>query len=121
MTPTLRAQVMHEWRPFAPRGDWPPARAVASMDRLVPGVMKGLGLEQRLQQSRVFYLWPTIVGADIARHAQPVTLHKGVLGITVDHPIWLQELKRYHQDLLLQKIQKAIGPQAVRALSFRIG
>ncbi len=83
--------------------------------------MKKLGLEQRLQQSQVFYLWPQIVGNDIARHAQPVALRHGYLIIIVDHPIWLQELKRYHKDLMLQKIRAAIGPRAVKDLTFRIG
>lgn len=83
--------------------------------------MKGLGLEQRLHQSQVFYLWPDIVGADIAHHAQPVSLQNGRLIVAVDHPIWLQELSRYHKTLLLQKIQQRIGKKAVRDLVFRIG
>jgi predicted nucleic acid-binding Zn ribbon protein len=91
------------------------------MDKLVPMVMKGLGLEQRLQQSQVFFLWPQIVGADIARHAQPVSLRNKLLIIAVDHPGWLQELSRYHKPLLLQKVRERIGQTAVRDIVFRIG
>lgn len=120
MTPALRAKVFREWRPHAaPDSGVPPPPA--PVHQLVPGLMKKLGLEQRLQQSQVFYLWPDIVGADVARHAQPVSLRNGYLTIAVDHPIWLNELKRYHKDLLLQKIRAAIGPRAVKDLSFRIG
>jgi predicted nucleic acid-binding Zn ribbon protein len=112
---------MREWRPFT--GD-----AVASglkpadpTNKLVPLVMKQLGLEQRLQQSQVFYLWPNIVGSDIARHAQPVSLRNGLLVVAVDHPVWLQELSRYHKPLILQKVQERIGKKAVRDVCFRIG
>lgn len=91
------------------------------MDKLVPTVMKGLGLEQRLQQSQVFFLWPQIVGTDIARHAQPVSLRNKLLIIAVDHPGWLQELSRYHKPLLLQKVRERIGKTAVRDIVFRIG
>jgi predicted nucleic acid-binding Zn ribbon protein len=119
VTPSLRSQVLREWRPLAVT-DSADAKA-ASLNKLVPGVMKRLGLEQRLQQSQVFYLWREIVGADIAKHAQPISLRNGVLILVVDHPIWLQELSRYHKSLLIQKIKERVGKNAVRNLVFRIG
>ncbi|HUJ10086.1 MAG TPA: DUF721 domain-containing protein [Verrucomicrobiae bacterium] len=119
MTPALRRQVLHEWQPLS-SDVWAsfPAR---STDQLVPRVMKKLGLEQRLQQSQVFYLWPSIVGSDIARHAQPVSLKNRLLIVAVDHPVWLQELSRYHKPLILQRVQERVGPKTVRDIVFRIG
>ena len=120
MTPALRARVLREWQPY---GHWdPPARPAPALQQLVPGVMQRLGLAQRLQQSQVFHQWPAIVGADIAKHAQPVSLKNGLLVVAVDHPVWLQELARYHKPLLLQKIRDRIGkPTALRDIVFRIG
>ena len=91
------------------------------MSKIVPGVMKRLGLEQRLQQSQILYLWTEIVGSDIAKHAHPASLSKGILKVAVDHPIWLQELSRYHKKLLIQKIKERVGKNAVRDIVFRIG
>lgn len=118
MTPALRAQVLREWQPF---GISPNIPTGSPASELVPRVMKKLGLEHRLQQSQVFFLWPEIVGTDIARHAQPVSLRNGLLVVTVDHPVWLQELSRFHKPLLLQKVQGRIGKKAVRDICFRIG
>lgn len=118
MTPALRTQVLREWQPF---GTAVVGRPAASMDALVPGVLKGLGLEQRLQQSQVFFHWPEIVGKDIAAHAQPISLKNRLLIVGVDHPGWLQELSRYHKPLLLQKVRERIGKTAVRDIVFRIG
>lgn len=118
MTPALRARVLHEWQPFAINPNIPTGSPASE---LVPQVMKKLGLEQRLQQSQVFFLWSEIVGSDIARHAQPVSLRNGLLVVTVDHPVWLQELSRYHKSLMLQKVQGRIGKKAVRDICFRIG
>jgi predicted nucleic acid-binding Zn ribbon protein len=120
VTPSLRQQVLREWHPFAATEN-PGTNAAAALERIVPKVMKGLGLEQRLQQSQVFFLWPQIVGADIARHAQPVSLRNGILIVAVDHPVWLQELSRFHKPLLLQKVRERIGKKAVRDIVFRIG
>ena len=121
MTPALRAQVLREWRPFSGDAAASGPRPADPTNKLVPLVMKQLGLEQRLQQSQVFYLWANIVGSDIARHAQPVSLRNGLLVVAVDHPVWLQELSRYHKPLILQKVQERIGKKAVRDIHFRIG
>ena len=120
MTPTLRHRVLREWRPLF-SADEVSARSASCTDKLVPLVMKRLGLEQRLQQSQVFYLWPSIVGNDIARHAQPVSLRNRTLIVAVDHPVWLQELSRYHKPLILQRVQERVGPKTVRDIVFRIG
>ena len=110
--------MLREWQPFGVDPNLPTGSPAS---QLVPQVMKKLGLEQRLQQSQVFFLWPEIVGSDVARHAQPVSLRNGLLVVTVDHPVWLQELSRYHKPLMLQKVQERIGKKAVRDICFRIG
>ncbi len=120
MTPSLRAKVLHEWQPYTDLEAWSP-RAGISIPNLIPGVMKRLGLEERLRQSQVFHHWQSIVGDSIAIHAQPVSLRKGRLIITVDHPIWLQELSRSHKPLILEKVQQTIGKKTVREIVFRIG
>lgn len=121
MTPALRAQVLREWRPLHTAVDASVAQTANSTNKLVPLVMKQLGLEQRLQQSQVFHLWRDIVGSDIARHAQPVSLRNGLLIVAVDHPVWLQELSRYHKPLILQRVHERVGKKAVRDIAFRIG
>jgi predicted nucleic acid-binding Zn ribbon protein len=121
MTPALRAQVLREWQPFLGGTDRFGPNPANSTSKLVPAVMKQLGLQQRLQQSQVFYLWADIVGSDIARHAQPVSLRNGLLVVAVDHPVWLQELVRYDKSLILQKVRERIGKKAVRDICFRIG
>jgi predicted nucleic acid-binding Zn ribbon protein len=119
VTPALRTQVLREWRPFAPAEA--PARPASGLDHLVPKVVKGLGLEQRLHESQVFFHWADIVGKDIAGHAQPMSLKNKLLVVAVDHPGWLQELSRYHKPLLLQKVRDRIGKLAIRDIVFRIG
>jgi predicted nucleic acid-binding Zn ribbon protein len=111
---------LREWRPCSD-ADAALRKPATPVDKIVPSLMKRLGLEQRLQQSQVFFLWPQIVGADIAAHAQPVSLRNGTMVVAVDHPIWLQELSRYHKPLILQKVQERIGKKAVRDIVFRIG
>ena len=117
MTPALRARVLHEWQPLA---KWEkPAPTTPALHQLVPGVMKHLGLEKRLHQSQVFHQWAEIVGSDIARHAQPVSLQNGILRVSIDHPVWHHALLP-NKPILLQKIRERIGRTAVREIIFRI-
>lgn len=117
MTPALRTQVLREWQPWAalPAPTPPP-----TLDKLVPGVLKKLGLDQRLHQAQVFHQWAQIVGPDIAKHAQPVSLINKILRISIDHPVWHQQLLPL-KPLLLQKVRDRIGKAAVRDILFRIG
>ena len=121
MRTSLRRQVLREWHPFRGEEDGPAKPAALPAHQLVPHVMRGLGLEKRLHQSQVLLLWPNIVGPDIAAHAQPMSLRNGVLVVAVDHPIWLQELSRFHKRAILEKIQLRVGKSAVSNISFRIG
>jgi len=82
--------------------------------------MKRLGLEQRLHESQLFHQWAQIVGSDIARHAQPVSLKKGLLIVSIDHPTWHHALLPT-KPLILQKLRDRIGKTAVRDILFRIG
>lgn len=121
MKANWRQQVLQEWQPLAAADSGCEAAKARPVAELVPKLMRRLGLEQRLQQSQIYHRWAEIVGEEVARHAQPVGLRQGVLQVRVDHPVWLQELSRYHKALLLQKIQQRFGSRLVREISFRIG
>lgn len=98
----------------------PVAKPPPALDSLVPGVMKRLGLDQRLHQAQVFHQWAQIVGAEIAKHAQPVSMKNMLLVVAVDHPVWHQQLLPL-KPLILQKVRDRIGKTAVRDIVFRIG
>ena len=121
MRTSVRAQVLREWHPLLGEEAGKAKRPATPTHQLVPQVMRGLGLEKRLQQSQVLLLWPSIVGAEIAGHAQPVSLRNSVLVVAVDHPIWLQELSRFHKRAILDKVQQRVGKSAVRDIALRIG
>jgi predicted nucleic acid-binding Zn ribbon protein len=116
MTPRLRTKVIREWNPFAAEA----VPASPSLAQIVPGVVKRLGLQQRLWESQLFTNWTEIVGDFNARICQPASLRNGRLIIHVTHPAYIQEL-RPHKNLFLQKIQQRLGKTSVRDIQFRVG
>lgn len=59
--------------------------------------------------------WDTIVGATLARHAQPVRMRRGVLVVSVDSSEWMHELQFLKHDLR-DRLNEKLGRAAVRDL-----
>jgi predicted nucleic acid-binding Zn ribbon protein len=70
------------------------------MSELLDRTTRRLGGPSSGTTSTVFAGWEQIVGADIAGHARPLSLHSGVLVLAVDHPAWATQLRYMTADLL---------------------
>jgi len=88
---------------------------------IIPGIIKKMGLSQRVKEAEVVKEWPEMVGKAIAKHCQPVSLEKGVLTVYVDSSPWLNELQRFSKMMILEKLQSKLGKKAVKDIRFRIG
>jgi len=75
-------------------------------------------LEDRLLVQRMRRTWGTIVGADVARRAQPQALVNGCLTIVVDNSPWLHELNLRAADLT-ERLRSAYP--AIQTLRFSLG
>jgi len=70
---------------------------------------------------RVFQIWNSVVGPDIARHAQPDDLRQGKLFVRVDSSAWLAQLDRYLKRSIIKKINDKLDSRAVVNIIFRSG
>ena len=75
-------------------------------------------LADRLLVQRMRRTWSALVGADVARRAQPQALVNGCLSIVVDNSPWLHELTLRGPDLTVRL--RAEFP-AVQTLRFSLG
>jgi len=82
---------------------------LASLLRQKKGWRTGLTLA-RIQQE-----WLSIVGKEIAAHAQPVHLARGRLDISCDHDVWRAELQ-FLKPELLARITEAMGEGVVKEI-----
>jgi len=92
-----------------------------SIGKILPKVIKKLGLTQKVKEIELSRDWNEIVGKTIAKHCRPVNLNKGSLAIAVDSSPWLSELERYSKETMLGKIQERFGKRMVNQIKFRIG
>ncbi|MCE9615176.1 MAG: DUF721 domain-containing protein [Lentisphaerae bacterium] len=64
--------------------------------------------------------WAVLVGADMAKHTRPASVHQKVLTIYVDNSAWLSELQRFAQKRILENVQKRFGATRLSALRLRL-
>ena len=49
--------------------------------------------------------WDEIIGQEVALHARPLKMAKGVLFIEVDSPVWLHQLNTFAKPVLLNTLK----------------
>lgn len=86
--------------------------------RLLARMSSQLGWNARLANGRVFGQWPTLVGADVAEHAQPVALNNGELTVRASSTAWATQL-RLLQRQLLARIAAGVGNGVVTRMKIQ--
>lgn len=77
--------------------------------------------DERLQENQIRAVWNQVLDPQITAHAQPVSLNKGTLFVTVDSSTWLSEIVQYRQKEILERLRHSFGAQLIRRISFRQG
>lgn len=85
-----------------------PRREPVPLAQLLEAFGARRGWERRLEGARIHERWDEIAGPQLARHAQPVRLHGGVLVVRVDHPTWASEV-RYLATELAARANTVLG------------
>ncbi len=119
MNPSLRANVIAEWRGL-PEPKTRPDRLSVVGD-LLPKLMQQLGLRERLHESEVIEAWTQVVGEFIAAHSAPVSLRDGTLFVRVLQPSLHYELECVSKAGILRKLKERFGAKVIRDVRFRVG
>ncbi len=119
MTPQLRQRVLAEWRGL-PQWTPRPDRTQSVADAL-QGVMRKLGLSERLTEAQIQGAWREIVGDWFAQHTCPSAIRDRVLFVQVLQPAIHYELDRVWKVEILQKLKARFGAKLIREIKFRIG
>ncbi len=100
--------------PSAGLGDATPLGDVLSR------VMKKAGLSEQHWAAVLEESWADIAGAGVAGHTRPGPLREKTLVIYVDSSVWLNELRRMGQRMLLNNLQKQFGPSRIKDVKLEL-
>ena len=88
-----------------------------SIARVLPSLLRELGLEAGVLGWRAVTEWPDAVGPRVARRARAVSFKDGTLLVEVEGSSWRYELGSLKRDLLRQ-LNLHLGSPLVRDLEF---
>ena len=98
----------------------PRLKNAARAGDLVDKMLKGFGLDERLQQYRALIIWEDVVGPQIAARTRPVRIREGVLEVNVDQPTWMQQLQ-FMKPKILTQLNAELGKATVKDLYLKRG
>lgn len=82
---------------------------------MVSKLARERGWNAQLASGTVFGDWAQLVGAEVAEHAQPVSLKDGELTVQADSTAWATQL-RLLQGQLIAKIAAGVGAGVVKRI-----
>lgn len=71
-----------------------------SLAELLPGLVHDKGWEKQLDLHTIFLKWQQRATEEVAKHAQPLKIERGVLWLEVENSSWMQQLQYQKLDLL---------------------
>jgi len=98
--------------PFPP----PPDMQIPEIEDVVAKVMKKLGLQETHWLNTLEEEWSDLVGKAVAAHTRPGKFENCQLIIYVDSPVWIYELKRNGQKIILKNLAKRYGNNKIKRI-----
>ncbi len=82
--------------------------------------LKSLEIDVPVKAHSIWRAWKEIVGASVALHAQPRSIHNRILFIDVSHSTWIQQLQ-FLKPTLIEKINAYLGEPLIEDIRFKLG
>jgi len=96
------------------------SKSVTSLGDALGSLARSQQWEEKLQRYQAWQIWDQAVGPQIAAHARPSRLRKTVLEVTVDQPVWMQQLQLMKPQLLA-KLNAHLGQAPIDDIFLRRG
>lgn len=87
---------------------------------VLSGTLKSMGLTKQYNAQSVIVHWQEIAGDEIASHAWPISIQRGVLLLAVNNPVWSHHLMML-KPVLIDKINTYLKEKLVFEIRFQAG
>jgi predicted nucleic acid-binding Zn ribbon protein len=103
-------------RPRGYSGPGPDPRDPQPFGAMLARLMKDRGWERPAAEARLFGMWESVVGPELAAHSRPVKLEQGELTVEAESTTWATQL-RLLTAKLLTRIADGVGRGVVTKLN----
>jgi predicted nucleic acid-binding Zn ribbon protein len=92
----------------------------AAVGRLLTDTFHGTPLERRLAEARIWEIWDSVVGEQIAHQARPNAMRDNVLTVMVASAPWMQQLN-FLKGEIQGRLNSALGAELIRDIYLKAG
>lgn len=92
----------------------------ATVADLLAVVFSGTPTEKRLKEGKIWLVWDSAVGKQIAGRARPVSFRDGTLTVAVESAPWMQQLT-FLKKGIMEKLNARLGEEVVREIYLKAG
>ena len=92
----------------------------AAVSDLLTAVFHGTPTEKRLREGKVWLVWDSAVGSQIASRARPVGFRDGTLTVVVSSAPWMQQLNFLKRGIM-ERLNALLGEELVRDIYLKAG
>jgi len=92
----------------------------ARVTDLLAAVFHGTPTEKRLNEGKIWLVWDSAVGKQIAGRARPVSFRDGTLTVAVSSAPWMQQLT-FLKKGIMEKLNAMLGEEQVREIYLKAG
>ncbi|HEX2770025.1 MAG TPA: DUF721 domain-containing protein [Geobacteraceae bacterium] len=92
----------------------------ARVTDLLSAVFHGTPTEKRLKEGKIWLVWDSAVGKQIAGRARPVSFRDGTLTVAVTSAPWMQQLT-FLKKGIMEKLNSLLGEEQVREIFLKAG
>ena len=86
---------------------------------LIPGVIEGLGLDEKFEQERLRLDWERVVGEAIGKRSAPLYVMGRTLVIEVENSSWMNEIQ-FHRNEIVRKVNREFPKLKIREIRLQI-
>ncbi len=95
-------------------------RRPAPLTDLLSTALRGTPTARRLREGKIWLVWDSAVGKEIARRARPVSFRDGTLTVAVSSAPWMQQLA-FMKKGIMDKLNDCLGEEIVREIFLKAG
>jgi predicted nucleic acid-binding Zn ribbon protein len=98
----------------------PKMKRPASVSELLSSIFSGKPAGSRLKEGKIWEVWNSAVGPQIASRARPTAIRNGILTVAVNSSPWLQQLN-FLKVGIRDKLNEAIGEEMIKDIFLKAG
>jgi len=82
------------------------------LNEVINSIVKNLGIENQLLESKAIVYWPKVAGPQIAENTKAEQVKDGKLFIKTKNDVWRNELL-FYKTSLIKRLNEKIGKQII--------